>query len=191
MKFDQLAYSTPQNIRGRASSVQVAPHGQEFSDALGMEVFTFRTWSRGTPYVSWVSIEEDGNTYVSCSCPYFMYNLEVALNAVDSGIIYWSNGAYPSVRNPFMNAFLCKHLYRLWQLKGLYNIRYVPPEEELLEEEIPEETLEEEIPEEIEEEEIPEEILEEDLPPEEPEEEPPPEEPEEEEPPEEPEEETE
>ncbi len=48
--------------------------------------------------------------WVWCNCPYFLYYLEVALTRVGSSSIRNSNGKPPTVRNPHMHAYLCKHL---------------------------------------------------------------------------------
>ena len=130
MRFDQLASSTPTAVRTRSSKVQVHPEGVEEVEAISQSAFTFRTWSTSRSYVSWVCVDEADDVVVSCSCPYFLYNLEVALESRGASVIFYSNGAHPAVRNPEMRAYLCKHLYRLWQLKGVYGIKYRPPEEE-------------------------------------------------------------
>ena len=130
MKFDQLASSTPSGIISRASQVQVHPEGKEHIESIDQHAFTFQTWTGGKAYVSWVCVDENEDVHVSCSCAYFLYNLEVALASAGASVIFFSNGAHPVKRNPSMQRHLCKHLYRLWQFRGVYNIKYEPPEEE-------------------------------------------------------------
>lgn len=50
--------------------------------------------------------------WVSCNCPYFLYNCEAALTKYGSSSIKYSNGAKPSTTNPRMIPFGCKHVYR-------------------------------------------------------------------------------
>lgn len=52
----------------------------------------------------------DHSTWVRCTCPYFLYYLEVALTRHNSSDIKYSNGAYPMIRNPKVTPYLCKHL---------------------------------------------------------------------------------
>jgi hypothetical protein len=49
-------------------------------------------------------------TWVRCSCPYFLYYVEVALTRHGSSSVYYSNGRYPMIRNPKLRPYLCKHL---------------------------------------------------------------------------------
>lgn len=53
------------------------------------------------------------NIWVHCSCPYFTYYLEVALQLYGSSQIYNSNGQFPKIRNPSLKPYFCKHLYAL------------------------------------------------------------------------------
>jgi hypothetical protein len=48
--------------------------------------------------------------WVWCSCPHFLFTLEVALARYNSSSIKQSNGQLPRVRNPTMFPYLCKHL---------------------------------------------------------------------------------
>lgn len=48
--------------------------------------------------------------WVWCDCPYFKYHLEVALTRIGASSINNSNGKPPTVRNPQMLPYLCKHL---------------------------------------------------------------------------------
>ena len=52
----------------------------------------------------------DTPCWVFCSCPYFTYNLEVALTRQNSSSIKFSNGQLPRERNARMIPHLCKHL---------------------------------------------------------------------------------
>ena len=52
----------------------------------------------------------DHPTWARCSCPYFLYYLEVALTRRGSSNVYYSNGRYPKIRNPKAIPYLCKHL---------------------------------------------------------------------------------
>jgi len=49
-------------------------------------------------------------TWVRCSCPYFLYYVEVALSRHGSTSVYYSNGMYPMIRNPKLRPYMCKHL---------------------------------------------------------------------------------
>ena len=53
---------------------------------------------------------KDSSCWVFCSCPYFTYNLEVALTRQNSSSIKFSNGQLPRERNARMIPHLCKHL---------------------------------------------------------------------------------
>lgn len=53
----------------------------------------------------------ESNLWVHCSCPYFTFNLEVALTLRKSSSIYDSNGEMPRIKNPYLKPYLCKHLY--------------------------------------------------------------------------------
>jgi len=48
-------------------------------------------------------------TWMSCTCEYFLYVCEVALEGKDSSDIIHSNGAAPSVTNPRFTPRTCKH----------------------------------------------------------------------------------
>lgn len=48
--------------------------------------------------------------WVWCDCEFFKYTLEVALARVNTSSISSSNGKAPTVRNPQMLTYLCKHL---------------------------------------------------------------------------------
>ena len=48
--------------------------------------------------------------WVHCSCPFFKYNLEVALAKTGNSSVIKSNGDLPVVRNPDMIPYLCKHI---------------------------------------------------------------------------------
>jgi hypothetical protein len=56
------------------------------------------------------NFQSDSRLWVHCSCPFFMYNLEVALKLNRSSDIYDSNGNLPVKRNPQYRPYLCKHL---------------------------------------------------------------------------------
>jgi len=58
-------------------------------------------------------------TWVRCSCPSFLYRLEVALSKHGSSDVYYSNGRYPMIRNPKLRPYLCKHL--MVSLSGAVN----------------------------------------------------------------------
>jgi hypothetical protein len=142
MKFDQLAANTPQVVKSRAGKVRVQHAGVSKIEELDGTADIFSTGSDGQKYLTWVLVEETGNTIVSCSCPFFLYNCEAALAAAGSGVILYSNGAPPVHTNPMKRPYLCKHLFKVWQGRNLYKIGYHPPEEETPEEEPEEEVLE-------------------------------------------------
>lgn len=54
---------------------------------------------------------QDLPCFVKCSCPFFLFNVEVALARVGSSEIDYSNGKKPYITNPRMTPFLCKHLF--------------------------------------------------------------------------------
>ncbi len=54
--------------------------------------------------------EKSTSCWVFCSCPYFTYNLEVALTRQNTSSIKFSNGQLPRERNRRMVPHLCKHL---------------------------------------------------------------------------------
>ena len=45
-----------------------------------------------------------------CSCPYFLYNCEVALASKGSSVVVQSNGQRPRFTNPNEDGRLCKHV---------------------------------------------------------------------------------
>ena len=47
--------------------------------------------------------------WVTCDCPFFLYNYEVALERKDSSDIEHSNGARPGITNPRLLVGGCKH----------------------------------------------------------------------------------
>ena len=49
--------------------------------------------------------------WVHCSCPYFLYYVEVALTLQGSSSIYDSNGNMPRINNPKVVPYVCKHLF--------------------------------------------------------------------------------
>lgn len=53
---------------------------------------------------------DDDDVYVQCTCPYFRYHLEVALNYHKASDIKISNGQEPVIRNPQKIPHACKHL---------------------------------------------------------------------------------
>lgn len=73
-------------------------------------------------------------TWVRCSCPYFLYYVEVALTRHDSSDIYYSNGRYPMIRNPKLRPYLCKHLSASLRpaIKVLYRDMQKPQKESLV-----------------------------------------------------------
>lgn len=52
-----------------------------------------------------------GRVWVHCSCPYFLYYLEVALTKRGASSVINSNGKFPRVTNPQTVPYLCKHLF--------------------------------------------------------------------------------
>lgn len=145
MRFDALASYTPSAIRRRSTRVRVSHEGITNIEGVG-NADVFVTSSKGTRYLTWVCINEDTDAIVSCACPFFLYNLEVALVRNDAGVMLYSNGDPPVVRNPMEQPYLCKHLFRVWMGRKQYGIEYHPDVEEE-----PEEEVWEQEPEEIEE----------------------------------------
>jgi hypothetical protein len=112
--FDELARATPPNIRNRAAPVSVTYEGVTDVSKVGpVHVFVA---SGNDNYLVWVGLKKDGrNVICNCSCPYFMYNLEVAMASRGASVVLHSNGAPPVVRNPGRRCYLCKHLYKVWK----------------------------------------------------------------------------
>lgn len=76
-----------------------------------MRIFSRCTDGRRTSYVRFYGPPElKTPVWVWCDCPYFKYYLEVALTRVGASSINSSNGKPPTVRNPQMLPYLCKHL---------------------------------------------------------------------------------
>lgn len=48
--------------------------------------------------------------WASCSCPYFLYHCEVALQRSGSTDINFSNGKLPKITNPRLVRHCCKHI---------------------------------------------------------------------------------
>jgi len=54
------------------------------------------------------TVETD--VWASCSCPYWLFHVEVADTRKGSSSIRYSNGAAPRITNPNQIAHLCKHV---------------------------------------------------------------------------------
>ena len=67
----------------------------------------------------------DDQCWVSCSCEFFTYNLEVALTTQGSSSVINSNGNMPIKRNPNTKPALCKHL--LAAVKRIQKIKFDIP----------------------------------------------------------------
>lgn len=52
----------------------------------------------------------DSEVWVSCTCPYHMYNSEYALAQNGSSDIIYGNGSPASMRNPSNTGLVCKHI---------------------------------------------------------------------------------
>jgi len=59
---------------------------------------------------------------VSCNCPDYLYTYEYALNHHGAARIINSNGEYPILKNPTLQAGLCKHLWVLLSYAKKKNI---------------------------------------------------------------------
>jgi len=59
-----------------------------------------------------VEIVPSAPTWVSCTCPFFLYRCEYALAKVGSSDIIHSNGLPPKQTNPRRVPYLCKHAFR-------------------------------------------------------------------------------
>ena len=53
---------------------------------------------------------------VACTCDYFTFVCEVALQKKGAAIIKQSNGERPDIKNPKMRPSPCKHIYKLLTL---------------------------------------------------------------------------
>ena len=60
-----------------------------------------------------IPVSQQKHVLVSCSCGFFTYYCEVALNHWGSANIKYSNGAHPDVTNPGLHPLMCKHLVSL------------------------------------------------------------------------------
>ena len=98
LTFDSLAGETPYKIRDRARRVQLWYLGVDEVEQIG-EAFWFGTGTKGQDYISLVHLDENYNAVVSCSCPYFKYNLETVLAKSGASMILYSNGQAPTVKN--------------------------------------------------------------------------------------------
>jgi hypothetical protein len=56
------------------------------------------------------SPDENSAVWVSCTCPYHLYNTEYALAKQGSSSILYGNGKPPNIRNPHNIAYVCKHV---------------------------------------------------------------------------------
>lgn len=57
--------------------------------------------------------------WASCSCPYYLYHVEVALTKRGSADINYSNGQLPKITNPRLVSHACKHIVAALQ-KGAF-----------------------------------------------------------------------
>lgn len=58
----------------------------------------------------WGPFTPSAKVWVSCTCPYFKYTNEVALEKQGSSDINFSNGKYPKITNPRAIPGACKHI---------------------------------------------------------------------------------
>jgi hypothetical protein len=116
----QLVQRTPQNIQNNAKHV-TAQVVSVFNDVdhNGLEHKVVLIKALGNTigrYVVYKIYNADGKrgpankVWVTCSCEYWLYYCEVAVDAKGSTSILKSNGEMPKIRNPGMVPHLCKHL---------------------------------------------------------------------------------
>lgn len=124
----QLLKLTPAKIRKRTSGMQPGTQkdqvqgGGKFRTCIG-RVSLYNPESSGDSYVTAIknygtlenprefSFQADSKIWVHCSCPYFLFHLEMALVLQKCSTQYDSNGDLPVITNPKLRPFLCKHLY--------------------------------------------------------------------------------
>ena len=78
----------------------------------------------------------NSEVWVSCSCPYWKYYLEVAVTNKGSSDVLESNGEFPFIRNPKMRPYLCKHLVALSKKAPTVRAKKAHPRNKITEQEM-------------------------------------------------------
>lgn len=120
LKLQQLLRGTPSNIIRNSREVrsrivrsvldvdEIGPHKRVLIEARATDGIRYLIYKFYEPEKKNLA---QSKCYVHCSCPYFLYFLEVALTARGTSSVINSNGQYPRVRNPRLRPYLCKHLF--------------------------------------------------------------------------------
>lgn len=126
---------TPANIRRNASKVKISgakawldkdEHGEHklfrctAKDKDGDRTVTIKLYGRMSKTGVMATAR---NAWVHCSCPYFLYYVEVALTSRGSSNVINSNGNFPKIRNPRMKPYLCKHVYKAAEKAAKHKVR--------------------------------------------------------------------
>lgn len=124
----QLLKLTHAKIRRRTAGLQPGTQkdqvqgGGKFRTCIG-RVSLYNPYSSGDSYVTAIrnygtmtnpkefSFAADSRLWVHCSCPYFLFHLEMALVLKKCSTQYDSNGDMPRITNPQYRPYLCKHLF--------------------------------------------------------------------------------
>jgi len=132
LPYRSLALLTPKNVQGYAASTcgapimpKVAPRGRlgtyKGSDQYGgftqvQYITTCTDGPRSSIVRFYGKVAIATPVWVWCSCPYFLFFLEVALTRRKSSAVVNSNGRLPIVRNPRLIPYLCKHLFNIYRI---------------------------------------------------------------------------
>lgn len=117
----ELLQNSPQGVIGRATMVLTRLKFQEVVEitqgAYHVSLWETQTRGKGIKYTTevWLRapVSQNSECWVGCSCPYWLYYMEVAVARGKSTGIRYSNGRLPVVKNPEMIPGVCKHLYRV------------------------------------------------------------------------------
>lgn len=100
------------SIPKKAVKVKVDFQDCDYDDEGGIFVQAIvRSQETGIPHECEIHFYDRNYVWVTCSCEYFRYHCEVALERRKSSDIIESNGRLPRITNKRMVSHLCKHLY--------------------------------------------------------------------------------
>lgn len=130
VSLQRLLDNTPADVKARAKNVTIDNLKVFATKKKDMQAFQFRSQAKAhTEKIFYDTVLEvypnevhlnvfekpdyKHPCWVQCSCPFFLFNCEVALAKVGSSEIQYSNGKKPAITNPKQVPYLCKHLEKL------------------------------------------------------------------------------
>lgn len=124
-RISELIQNTPLDVRRRANRciarLAVKPMDRG-SKAVASYVSSCPVTGSALDHtctIHWYSVgahSTDAQVWLTCSCAYFLYYLEVALARYGNTSIINSDGSAPVEKNPRQVPYLCKHLFAASQI---------------------------------------------------------------------------